>query len=161
MHLRQAHVVHLRWLDFELFLVRQHFLLRVPLCMVLMTLSLILSETMSLSRFEKPGIEEHEGSIFDGPTSPPLREVNIGKLLDETCSHYTDKVAAVSRSQGISLTYKSLHSSSRDVAHSLLLHGVHPKDRVVVLAGNTVEYTRLLFAVGGIGAIFGKLPKTT
>ncbi|KAL9636858.1 MAG: hypothetical protein Q9164_002562 [Protoblastenia rupestris] len=119
-----------------------------------------LTETKFLPHYEKSGTGEHEGLIFEGPTSLPLRGVNIGQLLDEQRGQYAAKVAAVSRWQGISLTYQTLHSSSRDIAQSLLIHGVRPKDRVVVLAGNTIQFAQLFFAVGGIGATFAIINPT-
>ena len=119
-----------------------------------------LTETKFLPHYEKSRTGEHEGLIFEGPTSLPLRGVNIGQLLDEQRGQYSAKVAAVSRWQGISLTYQTLHSSSRDIAQILLIHGVRPKDRVVVLSGNTIQFAQLFFAVGGIGATFAIINPT-
>ncbi|PQE22356.1 long-chain-fatty-acid- ligase protein [Rutstroemia sp. NJR-2017a WRK4] len=103
---------------------------------------------------EKVEGELSEGSIFKGPTESSLKDLTVGKLLDTQSRQNPDKVAVVSRWQGTSLTYEALHISSRKIAQRLLAHGVRPKDRVVVMAGNAIEYTQLFFAVGGIGAVF-------
>jgi acyl-coenzyme A synthetase/AMP-(fatty) acid ligase len=103
---------------------------------------------------EKVEGESSEGFIFKGPTESSLKNLTVGKLLDTQSRQNPDKVAVVSRWQGTSLTYEALHSSSRKIAQRLLAHGVRPKDRVVVMAGNAIEYTQLFFAVGGLGAVF-------
>ncbi|KUI58618.1 Putative acyl-CoA synthetase YngI [Cytospora mali] len=104
-------------------------------------------------------IEDHV-SILEGPQLPPLRDVNIGQLLDEQRKRYPERTAVVSRWQGRRLTYQDLHSDCLKIAQNLLSHGVRPGDRVVVLAGNALEYAQLLFAVGGIGAIFAIINPT-
>lgn len=78
----------------------------------------------------------------------------MGKLLQQQLDRHPEKLAVVSRWQKASLTYQSLFDSSRDIAQSLLAHGVRPSDRVVILAGNSIEYLQTFFAVGGIGAVF-------
>lgn len=105
---------------------------------------------------------ENHGFVHEGSTTPPLLEMNIGQLLDEQQrGQRPEKTALVSRLQKkVSLTYKELHSSSQNIARSLLAHGVRPRDRVVVLAGNTLEYAQLFFAVGAIGAIFAIINPT-
>ncbi|KAH8799094.1 putative amp dependent CoA ligase [Xylogone sp. PMI_703] len=97
---------------------------------------------------------EDEKFIFNGPTSPPLQDINIGQLLQQQFDLHSERVAVISRWQNISLTYQSIFNASRDLAQLLLLHGVRPGDHVVVLAGNSIEYLQLFFSVGGIGAIF-------
>ena len=120
----------------------------------------ILTQTQSISHYEKSGSRENENLIVEGSKLPQLRDVNIGQLLDEQGVRCSGKIAAVSRWQGITLTYQDLYRSGRDIAQSLLNHGVRPKDRVVVLSGNTIEYTQLFCAVGGIGAIFAIINPT-
>ncbi|KAI2463315.1 amp dependent CoA ligase [Annulohypoxylon bovei var. microspora] len=98
--------------------------------------------------------------VFEGPTSPPLRDINIGQLLDESCRENPQKVAVVSRWQGQRLTYQELHDSCQTIACHLLAMGVRPKDHVVVLAGNSIEYVQLFLATGAIGAIFSIINPT-
>jgi non-ribosomal peptide synthetase component F len=125
-----------------------------------------MTQTLAVTEMEAPpqnGIakaEDEEGFIFKGPTPMPLRDINTAQLLDEQRKLYPSRVALISRWQDRRLTYEELHSSTRQVAQSLLAHGVRPKDHVVVLAGNSVEFAQLLFAVGGIGAIFAIINPT-
>ncbi|OKL56547.1 hypothetical protein UA08_08046 [Talaromyces atroroseus] len=101
-----------------------------------------------------------QSSAFEGPSLPSLLDIHLGKLLEEQSLKYSEKKAVISPWQQSSLTFKTLYNSTRDIAHRLLAYGVRPKDRVVVLAGNTLEYTELFFAVGGIGAIFSIINPT-
>jgi acyl-CoA synthetase (AMP-forming)/AMP-acid ligase II len=99
-------------------------------------------------------------ATFDAARAPPLPELNIGQLLDAQHRLYPNRVAAVSRWQRRRLTYQDLYNKSRDVALSLLVHGVRPGDHIVVLAGNSLEYAQLFFAVGAIGAVFSIINPT-
>jgi acyl-CoA synthetase (AMP-forming)/AMP-acid ligase II len=78
----------------------------------------------------------------------------IAQLLDQQCDRFLEKEAVLSKWQGIRLTYKALHSTAREIATNLLRQGVRPGDRAVVLAGNTIEYVQLFFAVSAIGGVF-------
>lgn len=62
-------------------------------------------------------------------------------------------MAIVSKWQGISWTYQSLRKESRRLGQKLLEGGVRLGDRVVILAGNCIEYIQLFFASTAIGAI--------
>ncbi|KAA8648041.1 Nonribosomal peptide synthetases (NRPS) [Aspergillus tanneri] len=102
------------------------------------------------------GIQVGESGEFivNGPTVPSLQELSMGKMLQQQVDRRPEKLAVVSRWQKTSLTYQSLFDTSRDIAQALLMHGVRPTDRVIVLAGNSIEYVQLLFAVAGIGSVF-------
>jgi len=104
--------------------------------------------------------EEQEGATFKAPPSPPLPNLNIGQLLDAQHAQYPEREAIVSRWQDKRVTYRELHDTCRDIANSLLSHGVRPGDHIIVLAGNTIEYAQLFFAVGAIGAIFSIINPT-
>ncbi|KAK0724657.1 putative amp dependent CoA ligase [Lasiosphaeris hirsuta] len=99
-------------------------------------------------------------ATFKAPASPPLPELNIGQLLDEQAVKYPDSTAIVSRWQEKRVTYRELHDTCRHLARSLLHHGVRPGDHVIVLAGNTIEYAEMFFAVGAVGAIFSIINPT-
>lgn len=103
--------------------------------------------------------QDHE-LIHSGPKHPGLPGATILSILDEQSKQQPDKTALLSPSQNVSLTYSELRESSFNLARNLLAHGVRPKDRVVVLAGNTVEYVQLLLAVGSIGAVFAIINPT-
>ena len=97
---------------------------------------------------------DHGGLIVNGPTEPPLQGLTIAKLLEQQLARHPEKPAVVSKWQKTSLTYKSLFDSCRDIAQALILHGVRPSDRVVALAGNSIEYVQLFFAAGAVGSVF-------
>lgn len=100
-------------------------------------------------------ISEDEEFIFQGQNSPPLRNINTAQLLNEQRERRGENVAVVSEWQNSStLQYESLIHSVRDIARSLLGLGVRHGDRIVVLAGNSIEYVQLFLAIGSIGAIF-------
>ncbi|KAK9770545.1 putative Amp dependent CoA ligase [Seiridium cardinale] len=81
-------------------------------------------------------------------------------VLDNQRRKRPEKPAVISKWQGATFSYQKLYETSQDIAASLLAHGVRAADRVMVLAGNSVEYVQLFFAVGGIGAIFAILNPT-
>ncbi|RDW84211.1 class I adenylate-forming enzyme family protein [Aspergillus mulundensis] len=83
-----------------------------------------------------------------------LTTLNTAQLLEQQCAQCPDKEAVLSKWQGVSLTYETLYKTTREIAATLLRHGVRPGDRIVVLAGNSLEYVQLFFAVSAIGAIF-------
>jgi non-ribosomal peptide synthetase component F len=92
-------------------------------------------------------------SLFHGPQVPGLWDLNTGQLLDNQSQSYGEKVAIISKWQGVSWTYQSLRKESRRLGQKLLEGGVRPGDRVVILAGNCIEYIQLFFASTAIGAI--------
>ncbi|KAB8212599.1 hypothetical protein BDV34DRAFT_218975 [Aspergillus parasiticus] len=98
--------------------------------------------------------DEDREFIVHGPTEPPLKDLTTAELLQQQYDRYPEKVAVVSRWQKTALTYRSLFDSSRKIAQALPAHGVRPTDCVVVLAGNSIEFVELLFAIGGIGSVF-------
>lgn len=99
--------------------------------------------------------------IFQGSETGALQTINIGRLLDKQHETRPDKTAIISKWQdNRSKTYNQLRDSSRSLASALLQLGVRPHDRIVVLAGNSLEYTELFYAVAAIGAIFAIINPT-
>ncbi|KAM3078785.1 hypothetical protein ACMFMF_003717 [Clarireedia jacksonii] len=94
-----------------------------------------------------------EADIFKGPSDTKLWEINTGELLNREAQLHGSNQAVFSQWQNISWTYKTLRDESRDLAQKLINDGLLPGDRVVVLAGNCVEYLQLFFAVTAIGAV--------
>lgn len=119
-----------------------------------------ISDQATLLSPNNEGDEEKEEFIFHGPNSPPLRDINVAQYLSEQKTQHPYKAAVTSRWQNITRTYETLHSSTQEIAKSLLCHGVRPGDRVIVLAGNSVEYVELFLAIGSIGAIFAIINPT-
>lgn len=111
-------------------------------------------ERTSLSEKDVDSTHSTDGLIVNGPSKPGLQYLTTGGLLRQRAAQHRNKVAVVSRWQNKSLTYQALLDSSKEIAQSLVFHGVRPSDRVAVLAGNSIEYVQLLFAVGGIGSVF-------
>ncbi|RWA11887.1 hypothetical protein EKO27_g3187 [Xylaria grammica] len=103
------------------------------------------------------GGEQRRNSDFNGTAEPSVRECNIGQLLDRASSKHPGKLALVSRWQGQRLSYEQLQTSCHAVARDLVSLDVRPGDRVMVLAGNSVQFVQLFLAVGAIGAIFSVL----
>ncbi|KAI0419752.1 putative amp dependent CoA ligase [Xylaria grammica] len=103
------------------------------------------------------GGEQRRNTDFNGTAEPSVRECNIGQLLDRASSKHPGKLALVSRWQGQRLSYEQLQTSCHAVARDLISSGVRPGDRVMVLAGNSVQFVQLFLAVGAIGAIFSVL----
>jgi acyl-CoA synthetase (AMP-forming)/AMP-acid ligase II len=101
-----------------------------------------------------------QGTTFNGPLTPLIHERNIGQILDIQREKHPDRVAITSRWQDKQMTYQDLHATTQNLALCLLGHGIRPGDHVVVLAGNTIEYIQLFFAVGAIGAIFSIINPT-
>lgn len=99
-------------------------------------------------------ITKNEEFVIHGPTEPSLEDLTTGKLLQQQVDRHPDKLAVVSRWQNGALTYQSLFDSNHDISQALLVHGVRPSDRVVILAGNSLEYVQLFFGVGGLGSVF-------
>lgn len=92
--------------------------------------------------------------IFHGPRDPPLVDWTSAQVLDRGEQYYSDRTAIVSSWQSMRWTYHELRQETRRLAASLVHRGVTKGDRVVVLAGNSMEYVQLYFAVTSIGAVF-------
>ncbi|KAL6232018.1 hypothetical protein BDW75DRAFT_218721 [Aspergillus navahoensis] len=90
----------------------------------------------------------------EAPVEVTLTTLNTAQLIEQQHLRYPDKEAVLSKWQGLGLTYETLYKSAREIAANLLRHGIRPGDRIVVLAGNSIEYVQLFFAVSAIGAVF-------
>ena len=112
------------------------------------------THTAVVSQMTAMNITKDEEFVIHGPTEPSLQNLTTGKLLQQQADRHPDKLAVVSRWQNAIMTYQSLFDSSRDISQALLVHGVRPSDRVVILAGNSLEYIQLFFGVGGLGSVF-------
>lgn len=92
-------------------------------------------------------------AIFDGPKEPALLNWNAANLLDAQSLQYGDRIAVTSLHQDVSLSYNQLRQRVRRLAARLLENGTKPGDRVVLLAGNCIEFIEIFFATAAIGAI--------
>jgi len=82
-----------------------------------------------------PGLSYHVG-----PTSPPLKHVTLGGLLQEQVSLNGDAQALVSAWQNIRWTYRELDEKSDALAKSFYALGIRKGDRMAIMAGNCGEY---------------------
>ena len=92
-------------------------------------------------------------SYVSGPSRQPLLGRTIGAEFDRTAGLYPDKLAVVSRHQGIRLTYAELHTAVLQAARAFLALGVEKGDRVGIWAGNRVEWLIVQYATAKVGAI--------
>lgn len=92
-------------------------------------------------------------AISHGPQEPPLLDWNTAGLLDFQSISYGEEVAVVSLHQNERLTYSELRNRIRKLAGRLLQNGTKPGDRIVLLAGNSIEFVVIFLATAAIGAI--------
>jgi fatty-acyl-CoA synthase len=92
-------------------------------------------------------------SIVRGASEPPLIEVTIGQMFDETAQKYSGQLALISAHQNIRLTYRELATRVDDLAAGFLKLGIAKGDRIGIWAPNCAEWTLTQFAAAKIGAI--------
>ena len=92
-------------------------------------------------------------SFSKGVTLPPLLEYTIGSALEQAAANWGDKLAQVSRHQGIRWTWAELNTEVDRIATGLLHEGVVRGDRVGIWAPNCAEWTVIQFATAKIGAV--------
>lgn len=92
-------------------------------------------------------------AIFDGPKEPGLLDWNMADLLDHQAACHGESIAVASLHQSIRRTYGQLRNSVQKLAVRLLESGIRPGGRIVVLAGNCIEFIEIFFAAAAIGAI--------
>ncbi|MBX9645386.1 MAG: AMP-binding protein, partial [Novosphingobium sp.] len=92
-------------------------------------------------------------SCAKGTDQPPLLEYAIGAALEQAAAMWGDKLALVSRHQGIRWTWAQLNAEVDRVATGLLHEGVVKGDRVGIWAPNCAEWTVIQFATARIGAV--------
>lgn len=93
-------------------------------------------------------------SIFHGPREPPLLNWTTAQLLEFGAQHYPNHTAVISSWQGLRSTYQDLQKDVQQIARVILASGVSHGDRVMVLAGNSIEFVHIYLATTYIGAIF-------
>ncbi|RDL33291.1 Acetyl-CoA synthetase-like protein [Venustampulla echinocandica] len=99
-------------------------------------------------------------SLLQGPSSPPLKHITLGQLLDEQIHVQGPTECIVCPSLKTRWTYNTLQRESLEIAQGLLSIGVKPGDRIGILAGNCAEYIAVFFAVAYIGGVLVVLNNT-
>ncbi|HWE71511.1 MAG TPA: AMP-binding protein, partial [Acidimicrobiales bacterium] len=92
-------------------------------------------------------------SYESGDADAPLSSDTIGRALRQRAAASGDRLALVSRHQGLHLTWSDLAERSSTVARGLLALGVEPGDRVGIWAPTRVEWTELQFGSAMVGAV--------
>ncbi len=92
-------------------------------------------------------------SIVHGDTTPALREITLGQLLDEQVALRGNSECLIVPWTRARWTYKDVQRESWTLAKELLQRGVKAGDRIGIMAGNCEEYVAILFAAGYLGAI--------
>jgi long-chain acyl-CoA synthetase len=92
--------------------------------------------------------------VFHGPREPPLLDWTTVQLLDFGAQKHPNHTAVISSWQGLTFTYQELQQDVKYLAGVLLASGISHGDRVMVLAGNSIEFVHIYLATTYIGAIF-------
>lgn len=92
-------------------------------------------------------------SISRGPTDTPLLDITIGAALRNAAARWGDRLALVSRHQGIAWTWGQFDAQVDRIAAGLIAQGVRAGDRVGIWAPNCAEWAVIQFATARIGAI--------
>jgi fatty-acyl-CoA synthase len=92
-------------------------------------------------------------SIARGPTDVPLLNVTIGVALRNAAARWGDRLALVSRHQGLRWTWAEFDAQVDGIAAGLIAQGVTAGDRVGIWAPNCAEWAVIQFATARIGAI--------
>lgn len=99
-------------------------------------------------------------SLVSGPLDPPLLTITLSQLLAQQAALYSDHECLVIPWTGARWTYQHLWEESNLLARALLKHGVRPKDRIGVMAGNCESYVAVFFACARVGAMCVTLNNT-
>lgn len=83
----------------------------------------------------------------------PLREITLGRLLDETVEEYPDNDAVIYVDRDYKLTYREFSEEVDRLAKGLMSLGVQKGEKVAIWATNVPHWVALQFATAKIGAI--------
>ena len=92
-------------------------------------------------------------SYVHGASTQPLIGKTIGALFDETCAEHPDRLALISRHQGVRWTYGQLKARVDAFAAGLIALGLAPGDRIGIWAPNCAEWAVTQFATAKAGLI--------
>jgi fatty-acyl-CoA synthase len=88
-----------------------------------------------------------------GASPVPLLGETIGANLERTAREHPDRLALVSRHQGLRLTYAEYDAEIDRVARALLDAGIERGDRVGLWSPNRAEWALVQYATAKVGAI--------
>ncbi len=88
-----------------------------------------------------------------GPSQPPLREITMADMFDETADRFPNNDGLICPSSGRRWTYAELKETLNKVARGLMAMGVKKGDHVAIWATNVPEWVLTQFATAKIGAV--------
>src|SRR3954453_9725536 len=95
-------------------------------------------------------------SYVAGPTTPPVRDITLGQLLEQAAKSAPDRLALVAGVQDPALrrqwTYAELLAEAQRTARALLSR-FKPGERIAVWAQNLPEWVMLEFGAGLAGMV--------
>lgn len=103
---------------------------------------------------------KYQPSLFHGPADPPLVTLTLGDFLDTQCRKHGERECIVIPWNSDRWTYDDLREQSEHLARYLQAKGIHPGDRIAILAGNRAEYASVFFACMRLGAVLVILNNT-
>jgi len=84
---------------------------------------------------------------------PPLRDLTLGRLLNETASKFPDQDAVVYVDRNYRLTWRQFDELTDELAKGLMALGIKKGEKVAVWATNVPFWVALMFATAKMGAI--------
>ena len=87
------------------------------------------------------------------PRDKALREITLGRMLDETVDKWPNRDAVVYVDRGLRLTWRQFSDLVDEVAMGLMALGVQRGEKVALWANNVPHWVVLQFATAKIGAV--------
>jgi fatty-acyl-CoA synthase len=92
-------------------------------------------------------------SWVKGADAPPLLETTIGEALAAAAAKWGERLALVSRHQGVRWSWVELNARADAVAAGLLAMGLQPGERIGIWSPNCAEWVLTQFAAAKAGLI--------
>ena len=90
---------------------------------------------------------------MDSKARPPVRDITLGQLLDETVARFPDNEAVVYVDRDFRLTWREFSALVDRLAKGLMALGIQRGEKVAVWATNVPYWVALQFATARIGAV--------
>jgi len=92
-------------------------------------------------------------------TTTPLNipKISLPQYLFRNLDTVREKPALIDAPSGKTISFNTLHDTSRSLASGLLRHGVVSGDVVGVVCGNSIEFVQFYLACGWIGAVLSPM----
>jgi len=93
------------------------------------------------------------GSMGRDAARPPVREITLGRILDETVARHPDREALIYVDRDFRLTWRQFAAVVDRMAKGLMAIGIKRGEKVAVWATNVPYWVTLQFATAKIGAV--------